>query len=248
MVIRHLPDGSIYRVKGNAIAGLSLGEDDEFSWASFSGKANYLAPGSEIQGNHGFIVYVEDHGDPGADIDRIWIQVLDKENLVIPEMSISIPAVSSALAIHEGDVFVPKVGSAGNSNTGEGKALPKTSTNQAQLAGFEVEDTNRDGNVTALDALVVVNTLSRFETGAATDSVGSPFDVNRDQEISALDALLVINRLSRQGEWIAESESIETPIGVTTQIRRYSDSVDALFSDYDDDDDFISLIERSPLA
>jgi hypothetical protein len=252
LIIRRLPDGSIYRIKGNAIAGLSLGEEAGFGWASFSGKANYLAPGSEDEGNHEFVIYVEDHGDPGAGKDRIWIQVLDKEDVVIPAMSMSVPAVDRAVSIREGDIFAPRAGSPGkgkNQNsttfslTAEGESLIDTSTNEAQLASFEVEDTNRDGNVTALDAIVVVNTISRLEAGAATESAGSPMDVNGDERISAIDALLVINRLSRQQELIAESESFEATAGVPTQMRSYSDSVDAMFSEYDDDDedDFISL-------
>jgi len=41
LLIRHLPDGTIYRVKSNALYGLALGEspDPAFGWASFSGKS-----------------------------------------------------------------------------------------------------------------------------------------------------------------------------------------------------------------
>lgn len=37
LLIRHLPDGSIYRVKSNALYGLALsGPEAAFGWASFS--------------------------------------------------------------------------------------------------------------------------------------------------------------------------------------------------------------------
>jgi hypothetical protein len=97
LLIRHLQDGSIYRVKSNALYGLALGEgerDDEiFGWASFSGKATYLEPGwPEPIGNHEFLAYVEDHNEPGTGVDRFWIEVRDKDRNVIAEMSMPEPA------------------------------------------------------------------------------------------------------------------------------------------------------------
>jgi len=66
LLIRHLADGSKYRVKSNALEGLSLGDAGLFGWASFSGKATYLEPGMlEPIGNHTFLAYVEDHDEPG---------------------------------------------------------------------------------------------------------------------------------------------------------------------------------------
>ena len=77
LLIRHTQDG-IYRLKSNALNGLALGQpaDGSFGWASFSGKATYLEPGwEEALGNHEFIVYVEDHDEPGSGADRFWIEV-----------------------------------------------------------------------------------------------------------------------------------------------------------------------------
>jgi hypothetical protein len=68
LVIRHRPDGSIYRVKSNALSTLSVGEDRSIpmGWASFTGKATYLEPGwLDPLGNHTFTVYVEDRNEPG---------------------------------------------------------------------------------------------------------------------------------------------------------------------------------------
>jgi hypothetical protein len=90
LLIRHLPDGSIYRVKSNALYGLALGEspDSAFGWASSSGKSTYLEPGwSEPEGNYEFLVYVEDRNEPGTGSDRFWIEVKDKDRDVVPVMS-----------------------------------------------------------------------------------------------------------------------------------------------------------------
>jgi len=79
-VIRHLFDGSIIRLKSNAMEALSVGEDvdafgDSFGWAAFSGKATYYGRGfADPIGNYRFVIYVEDHGTPGAGADRFWVE------------------------------------------------------------------------------------------------------------------------------------------------------------------------------
>ncbi len=67
------------------------------------------------------------------------------------------------------------------------------------------EDTNLDYNVTALDALLVINALNSGTQGALpTDGVGKAdgprIDVSGDNFLSPLDALRVINRLNGEGE------------------------------------------------
>jgi hypothetical protein len=42
LLIRHLADGSIYRVKSNAVDGLALGDGGAYRWATFGGKSTYL--------------------------------------------------------------------------------------------------------------------------------------------------------------------------------------------------------------
>ncbi|MCG8652094.1 MAG: dockerin type I domain-containing protein, partial [Pirellulales bacterium] len=77
------------------------------------------------------------------------------------------------------------------------------------LAGFEQayyylsqDDTNRDGAVTARDALAVVNRLSLSPSGAeneATEPVYQrEFDTNGDGVNTARDALRIVNRLGRE--------------------------------------------------
>ena len=71
------------------------------------------------------------------------------------------------------------------------------------------EDTNLDGAVTALDALLVINDISSgVVTGESSSSISDEIrltDVNADGQVTALDALTVLNAISR-GSW-AEGES-----------------------------------------
>ncbi|MDH3294236.1 MAG: hypothetical protein OER95_07930 [Acidimicrobiia bacterium] len=77
LVIRHLADGTIYRVKSNAQDGLALGSGTGFAWASYTGKATYLEPGwDDAVGNHQFTVYA---GDSDTGVDRFWLNTLGKD-------------------------------------------------------------------------------------------------------------------------------------------------------------------------
>ena len=111
LLIRHLSDGTIFRLKSNALTGLAIGEDDTgstYGWASFSGKATYREPGwVEPEGNYKFVTYVEDHGEPGAGADRFWIEVRDGDNSIEPDLSMADPATDNAAVIEGGNVVVP---------------------------------------------------------------------------------------------------------------------------------------------
>jgi hypothetical protein len=115
LMISHQQDGSIYRIKSNALYGLALGEslDDGgfFGWASFSGKSTYLEPGwLEPIGNHEFVIYVEDRNEPGNGTDRVWVEVLDKDRNILGEMSLPREAYDNAVEIRGGNIVVPHVG------------------------------------------------------------------------------------------------------------------------------------------
>jgi|GEM_PF-1963174 uncharacterized repeat protein (TIGR01451 family) len=112
LLVRHLHDGTIYRVKSNALYGLALGEFEEngeiYGWASFSGKATYLELGwQEPKGNHEFIAYVEDRNEPGKGIDRFWITVKDQDRVAIDTMSMADPAEDNAVELSGGNMVVP---------------------------------------------------------------------------------------------------------------------------------------------
>ena len=110
LLIRRTESGGKYRVKSNALEGLALGEDKTVpvGWATFSGKNTYLEPGwDEAVGNHGFTAYVEDRDAPGNGIDRIWIEVRDRQGIQIPQNSMNEPAAGHAAEIQGGNIFVP---------------------------------------------------------------------------------------------------------------------------------------------
>jgi hypothetical protein len=116
LLIRHMPDGTIHRIKSNALDWLTLGEatdpgtGETYGWASFSGKTTYLAPGMlEPEGNYTFTVYVEDRGEPGAGIDRFWIEVLNKDDQVIMDLSMPPDAPDNTVTISGGNIAVPHV-------------------------------------------------------------------------------------------------------------------------------------------
>ncbi|MGB7326275.1 MAG: dockerin type I domain-containing protein [Rubripirellula sp.] len=100
------------------------------------------------------------------------------------------------------------------------------------------EDANQDGNVTASDALVIINDLTRGgpRTLPAGDSAGFDVDVNNDGTVSALDALLVINAISRNrnsgdGEQVADQMSTAdqtSPIAESTIVGFGSESTDTV--------------------
>jgi hypothetical protein len=108
MLMRHLPDGTKYRVRSNALYGLALGDAGAFDWASFNGKATYQEPDwDDPLGNHEFLVYVEDRGQPGAGSDRFWFQLLDRNGVPIATLSMGDPAAAASATIGGGNIIVP---------------------------------------------------------------------------------------------------------------------------------------------
>lgn len=86
-------------------------------------------------------------------------------------------------------------------------------------------DTNRDGRVSSLDALVIINELNaevirQLNNPRRYDQLSLPdFDTSGDGRISSLDALLVINRLNSQLQ--AEGESAEQRFNPQTWMMAY---------------------------
>jgi len=110
LVICHMPDGTTYRIKSNALGGLSLGDNPSvpMGWASFTGKATYVQPGwSDPAGNYSFIVYVEDRNEPGTGPDKFWFEVKDPSGAIVPAFSMSPDAASNAQATAGGNIVVP---------------------------------------------------------------------------------------------------------------------------------------------
>jgi hypothetical protein len=109
LLIRHTAEGN-YRVKSNALYGLSLGEssDPDFGWASFSGKCTYKPwDWEEPEGNHEFVIYVEDWNEPGAGYDQVWVELHDKDGNVITVLSMARKAIDHTETLGGGNLVVP---------------------------------------------------------------------------------------------------------------------------------------------
>ncbi len=91
-----------------------------------------------------------------------------------------------------------------------------------EYASFESSDTNRDGKVSAADALSVINGLAREGNKPKT------LDVNGDGKVSAVDALMVINRLGRTPS--AEEPELFAP-------QRHSIFADSVIANWQSDDE-----------
>lgn len=89
-------------------------------------------------------------------------------------------------------------------------------------------DTNNDGVVSAIDALLVINYLNVVGPGPVPGSSPPPFlDVNSDNFISSIDALLVINALNNQGLGGESGESLAPPADQFERV--WKDAVDEFF-------------------
>ncbi len=95
------------------------------------------------------------------------------------------------------------------------------------LHNFEIaHDVNDDGNVTALDALAVINYLNQLSSGQPPLETGPPFvDVNADANASASDALEVINFLNR---FAVNDRSLQSTVSSATSL---AGERDAIFGD-----------------
>jgi len=111
-MIRHLSDGSQYRITSSSISGLAVGDSQNdqgsFGWASFSGKSNYNGPESNATiGNYEFVAYAEDYGDRSRNADGFWVQVFDRDGAVVLDLSMNEPATTNVLTIEGGNIVVP---------------------------------------------------------------------------------------------------------------------------------------------
>lgn len=104
LLMRHTVDAACagagsYKVKSNALDGLSVGDgtdgEGDYGWATALGKATFREPGLDDEGNHTFLLYTEDHGEQGCSqnpSDEFWIQVKDKDGVVVLEVNGDDPA------------------------------------------------------------------------------------------------------------------------------------------------------------
>ena len=118
LMIKHMADGSIYRIKSNAINnGLAIGSSSDtngvYGTASFTGKATYYISKTDTNaGNQLFTVYVEDHNEPGTGVDKFWIKLTDGNNNPISAVTMPGTGVSGAQFIKGGNIVVPHTNAA----------------------------------------------------------------------------------------------------------------------------------------
>ncbi len=111
---------------------------------------------------------------------------------------------------------------------------PDTSSERVAAA----EDVNRDGAVTAHDALLIINHLPRTVAASAEQTTNGPYnlDVNGDTQVTALDALRVINYLNK-GSSQGQSESSALNIGLDLSdddSQRWQSEVDGVMGDIEE--------------
>lgn len=70
----------------------------------------------DTEGNHEFTFYVEDRGEPGTGVDRVWIEVRDKNDDVIADLSLDEPAPDNAVTLEGGNITVPHQGGGSRRN------------------------------------------------------------------------------------------------------------------------------------
>ncbi|WP_345322930.1 Ig-like domain-containing protein [Novipirellula rosea] len=110
-------------------------------------------------------------------------------------------------------------------------------------------DVNNDGKVTALDALTVINAISRGLTNAEASQAprllaanNHYLDVDSNEVVTAFDALLVINEMNRLGQRGSSGQSEQSVQDNSS--KNYSAAVDDVFSgsllDDEEDTDWIT--------
>ena len=129
--------------------------------------------------------------------------------------------VASAAGLLPGDLITATATDAAG-NTSEFAtpvAIPGGAATAASRSAFDV---SADGNITARDALLVINRLGNDAEG---ESISQIADVNRDGNVTALDALQVINWIGRNSQHDPNQES-----------QLFSASVDQVLSEIEEDE------------
>ena len=109
------------------------------------------------------------------------------------------------------------------------------------------EDVNRNGEASALDALVIINQLNRQEDSSLPlfrrfDSDDPFYDVTGDGKITALDALRVINYLNRQTPVSGEPEAVSRAFSAEAVPEFMANFASSAFWEEDELDAEIDLI------
>lgn len=118
LVILRRPEGN-YILKSNSLGTLTVTKSsDGWYYATLQGKATYQVPtstgllacGAYKCGNYSFTMYVEDLKEPGAGMDRFWIQVTPPAGGTAVQTGLSMPTTPSvnAKVIQGGNIQIPQ--------------------------------------------------------------------------------------------------------------------------------------------
>ncbi|WP_182866720.1 tandem-95 repeat protein [Stieleria mannarensis] len=134
-------------------------------------------------------------------------------------------------------------------------------TVQVQVTGSRLQnpnlkpDVNDDGNISPIDALLVINHLARQSSASIpvedTDAGPPYYDVNGDKLISPSDALAVINELARGqangglGEMVEAEHVVAVADSDPVAPVITSDIIDLLADEDDDEDDRIDALDAA---
>jgi hypothetical protein len=98
--------GNIQKWLAKSSSNLEPGLSDHRS--RFDGARSFQQHGwLDPIGNHEFLVYVEDRNEPGTRVDRLWVELHDKDGVVIPVMSMDREASNNAEDIQGDNIVVP---------------------------------------------------------------------------------------------------------------------------------------------
>ncbi len=132
------------------------------------------------------------------------------------------PGMDTLVSSDPGDRVVQEGSTQAADSVGYGQAIgllqrivsstrvPRTQSEVVPVP-FDPNDVNRDGSVTPLDALLIINWLARPQVDPSAD-IPAGLDVTGDGLVSPLDALRVINRIARvqfSSSGAAEGEAID---------------------------------------
>jgi uncharacterized repeat protein (TIGR02543 family) len=121
LMIAHLENEDIYRIKSNALYGLALNQ--ETGIATFSGKCTYTypVPGSDpvTLGNQEFMIYVKDNNEPGSGIDQLWFTLLG-QSFTLDANGNKQADTAEIREISGGNIVVPHIAQ----DDGEGDKVP----------------------------------------------------------------------------------------------------------------------------
>ena len=128
LLIAHLDDGSIIRMKSNAIYGLAIISKTLPGIASFSGKCVYSrvdADGNVLveAGNQDFTAYVKDMNEPGTGTDLFWfttkLTIAEEDPFSLDGDSNSRVDDAEYVPLVGGNIVVPHTSSSGDEEIGD---------------------------------------------------------------------------------------------------------------------------------